>query len=98
MSACFDVTIKSNTRSNAVMDSTPFPYDLVQAQHDWNTTYRALTTSGNRPTTALRRRLLDLSARIWWHPFWATVPGNVPAARVELRRLARTQSRGGEAA
>lgn len=87
------------------MDSTPFPYDLVQAQHDWNTTYRALTTSGNRLTTsgnrlttALRRRLLDLSARIWWHPFWATVPGNVPAARVELRRLARTQSRGGEAA
>ena len=79
------------------MDSTAFPHDLVQAQHDWNTTYRALTT-GNRHTTALRRRLLDLSGRIWWHPFWVTVPGNAPAARVELRRLARTESCGGGAA
>lgn len=95
---CLDMTRKSNTRSNIVMDSTAFPHDLVQAQHDWNTTYRALTTSGNRHTTALRRRLLDLSGRIWWHPFWTTVPGNAPAARMELRRLARTQSRSEEAA
>ncbi|MDX3772228.1 MULTISPECIES: hypothetical protein [unclassified Streptomyces] len=80
------------------MDSTAFPHDLVQAQYDWNTTYRALTTSGSRHTTALRRRLLDLSGRIWWHPFWTTVPGNASAARVELRRLARTQSGGGGAA
>ncbi|WP_327419874.1 hypothetical protein OG612_00670 [Streptomyces sp. NBC_01527] len=77
------------------MDSTAFPHDLVQARHDWNITYRALATSGNRHTTVLRRRLLDLSRRIWWHPFWTTVPGNAPAARVELRRLARAQSRGG---
>ncbi|MFJ7948839.1 hypothetical protein ACIQ6K_35200 [Streptomyces sp. NPDC096354] len=74
------------------MESTVFPRDLVQAQRDWNITYRALTTSGNRHTTILRRRLLDLSVRIWWHPFWATVPSNAPAARMELRRLARAQS------
>ncbi|MFF1847134.1 hypothetical protein ACFVW9_36340 [Streptomyces sp. NPDC058217] len=80
------------------MDFTAFPHDLVQAQHDWNTTYRALTTSGNRRSTVLRRRLLELSGRIWWHPFWATVPGSAPAARVELRRFARTQSCGGGSA
>ncbi|WP_354391668.1 hypothetical protein [Streptomyces atratus] len=80
------------------MDSTAFPRDLVQAQHDWNTTYRALTTSGNRHTTVLRRRLLELSGRIWWHPFWTTVPGSAPAARGELRRFARTQSCGGGSA
>ncbi|XMN10867.1 hypothetical protein ACK8N7_35000 [Streptomyces griseobrunneus] len=38
-----------------------------------------------RPTE-LRRRLLALSARIHWHPFWSTPPGCLPAARVELRQ------------
>ncbi|WP_075268716.1 hypothetical protein [Streptomyces sp. Tue 6075] len=35
-----------------------------------------------RHATELRRRLLLLSVRVEWHPFWST-----PAARVELRRL-----------
>lgn len=42
------------------------------------------------PTTALRRRLLDLSVRLRWHPYWNTRP-SVPAARTELRRLAGTR-------
>lgn len=42
------------------------------------------------PTTALRRRLLHLSVRLRWHPYWNTRP-SVPAARTELRRLARTR-------
>ncbi|MGV9342952.1 hypothetical protein [Streptomyces sp. NPDC003688] len=42
-----------------------------------------------RDTTALRRRLLRLSVRLWWHPYWETVP-SVPAARSELRHFART--------
>ncbi|WP_374684133.1 hypothetical protein [Streptomyces sp. RO-S4] len=29
-----------------------------------------------------------LSVRLWWHPYRVTVP-SMPAARTELRRLAR---------
>ncbi len=47
-----------------------------------------------RHTTALRRRLVDLSAYLLWHPFWSTLPGT-PAARVELRRLAHHQEQYG---
>jgi hypothetical protein len=51
------------------MDDTTFtdtsPDALVQAQSEWNDTYRALAAS-DRPSgsTALRRRLLLLSTRI----------------------------------
>jgi hypothetical protein len=76
-------------RSNTEMDSTAFPDDLVQAQRDWDATYEALAAPRQHGTTALRRRLLRLSARIWWHPFWTTRPSGVPAARAELRRQAR---------
>jgi hypothetical protein len=76
------------------MAHTSFPHDLVQAQHDWNRTYAALATPQPLHTTALRRRLLRLSTRIFWHPFWSTGPGRSPAARVELRRLVR-ERRGG---
>lgn len=72
------------------MDSTAFPPDLVQAQRDWNTTYRALAAPRPPDSTALRRRLLRLSVRLWWHPYWNTVP-SVPAARMELRQLARSR-------
>jgi len=85
-----DVTPKSNKRSNAGMDVTDFPDDLVQTQATWNATYQALTAPRPRDTTALRRRLLRLSVRLWWHPYWETVP-SVPAARSELRHLARAQ-------
>ncbi|WP_435178302.1 hypothetical protein [Actinacidiphila sp. bgisy145] len=66
-----------------------FPDDLVQAQHDWYTTYRELAAgagAGAR-TTVLRRRLVRLSVRISAHPFWATLPGTAPAARMELKQL-----------
>jgi hypothetical protein len=68
----------------------PLPDDLVQAQRDWLATYRQLADPLPRRITALRRRLLDLSAYLQWHPFWSTPPGT-PAARVELRRLAHRQ-------
>ncbi|MFJ8770516.1 hypothetical protein [Streptomyces clavifer] len=73
------------------MESFPFPDDLVQAQRAWHAAYRDLAAPRPRHTTALRRRLLVLSVRIQWHPFWSTPGGRVPAARVELRRLARRQ-------
>ncbi|MFD4171182.1 hypothetical protein [Streptomyces sp. 604F] len=71
------------------MDVTDFPDDLVQTQAAWNTTYDALAAPRPRDTTALRRRLLLLSAQLWWHPYWVTAP-SLPRARSELRRLART--------
>ncbi|MGW2683617.1 hypothetical protein ACWC6I_10745 [Streptomyces sp. NPDC001414] len=72
------------------MDATDFPDDLVQTQAAWNATYDALAAPRPRDTTALRRRLLLLSARLWWHPYpyWETAPF-VPAARSELRQLTR---------
>ncbi|WP_329449747.1 hypothetical protein OG894_02570 [Streptomyces sp. NBC_01724] len=71
------------------MEPTAFPQDLVQAQRDWIRTYAALVHPGLPHNTDLRRRLLELSAQIWWHPFFATGEGRAPTARVELRRLAR---------
>ncbi|MFF2173261.1 hypothetical protein [[Kitasatospora] papulosa] len=76
------------------MESFPFPDDLIHAQQAWHATYRQLATPRPRHTTALRRRLLVLSVRIQWHPFWSTPSGRVPAARVELRRMARRQGHG----
>ncbi|MFE7076382.1 hypothetical protein ACFU96_40475 [Streptomyces sp. NPDC057620] len=73
------------------MDANHFPDDLVQTQAAWNTTYQALTAHQPHDTTALRRRLLLLSVRLWWHPYWQTVPA-VPAARSELRHLARAHA------
>ncbi len=70
------------------MAHTAFPSDLVQTQRDWNRTYARL--AGDPAHAALlRRRLLWLSSRLLWHPFWRTDPGRSPAARVELRHQAR---------
>ncbi|MGW9460860.1 hypothetical protein ACWG5N_33470 [Streptomyces globisporus] len=69
------------------MDRYPFPDDLIRAQQEWHDTYRALAVPRPRHATELRRLLL-LSVRIEWHPFWLTPAGWSPAARVELRRLA----------
>ncbi|MFF8963221.1 hypothetical protein ACF1BK_10820 [Streptomyces globisporus] len=70
------------------MGRFPFPDDLIRAQQEWHDTYRALAAPRPRHSTELRRRLLLLSVRIEWHPFWSTPAGWSPAARVELRRLA----------
>ncbi len=82
-----------------------FPDDLVQAQRDWYATYRRLAAAGSAPTdrttdqatdqataqtTVLRRRLVRLSVRIAAHPFWTTLPGTAPAARMELKAMTWT--------
>ncbi|WP_093787061.1 hypothetical protein [Actinacidiphila guanduensis] len=70
-----------------------FPEDLVQAQRDWYATYRELAASagtGSR-TTVLRRRLVRLSVRISAHPYWASLPGGAPAARMHLKELSWTE-------
>ncbi|MFZ4277913.1 hypothetical protein ACOZFM_34990 [Streptomyces arboris] len=72
-----------------------FPDDLIHAQQQWHDTYRALAAPRPRRTTELRRRLLRLSVRIHWHPFWSTPAGRMPAGRVELRqRAAEGRTRG----
>ncbi|MER7923039.1 hypothetical protein ABTY96_07880 [Streptomyces sp. NPDC096057] len=70
------------------MEHAPFPPDLIELQAEWQLTYAAL--AGPRPTdtTALRRRLQALSGQLQFHPYWSG-SGRTPAARVELRRLAR---------
>lgn len=72
------------------MESFPFPDDLVEDQRAWHAAYRDLAHPHPHRTTELRRRLLTLSCRIQWHPFWSTPPGRGPAARIELKRYART--------
>ncbi|MFE4611140.1 hypothetical protein ACFRK5_22785 [Streptomyces niveus] len=51
--------------------------------------YRALAEpTRHEGTTVLRRRLIRLSAQIWWHPYWST-PASGPGDRVALRGRAR---------
>ncbi|MEU9064035.1 hypothetical protein AB0D13_35605 [Streptomyces sp. NPDC048430] len=80
------------------MDVPTFPADLVQAQRDLNATYDALAAPRQRGNTALRRRMLLLSARIWWHPFWDTRPPGRLADRTELRCQDRGDCRAARAA
>ncbi|QIY93199.2 hypothetical protein HEP87_02055 [Streptomyces sp. S1D4-11] len=61
----------------------------MQTQAAWNATYNALAVPQRRDTEAFRRRLLRLSVRLWWHPYWNTAR-SVPA-RTGLRQLARTR-------
>lgn len=64
-----------------------FPEDLVQAQRAWYTAYRELSHEENpSQTTVLRRRLQQLSVRIATHPYWASIPGRAPAARMALKQ------------
>ncbi|MGW4219069.1 hypothetical protein ACWEJZ_18900 [Streptomyces bacillaris] len=44
-------------------------------------------------STDLRRLLLYLSVRLWWHPYWQTTP-SVPAARSALRQAVRAKRAG----
>jgi len=70
------------------MEHAPFPLDLIKLQTEWQLTYAALAVPRPAHTTALRRHLQTLSGQLQFHPYW-TGPCRTPAARVELRRLAR---------
>jgi hypothetical protein len=70
-----------------------FPDDLLQAERDWYAVYRQLAGAANASqTTVLRRTLQRLSVRISTHPYWATIPGRAPAARLELKLAASPTS------
>ncbi|MFE9688079.1 hypothetical protein [Streptomyces sp. NPDC006285] len=74
------------------MATAPFPHDLIQLQAAWNRTYAALAEPHPATGTAeLRRRLVVLSARLWWLPFWS---GPAPAARAQPRSQARALDAG----
>ncbi|MCM2579710.1 hypothetical protein [Streptomyces meridianus] len=66
-----------------------FPEDLIAAQRAWDRTYRALADPAQRGrTTALRRRLLELSVQVWWHPYWRDAKtGNRMDLRVRAHEL-----------
>ncbi|MFF3747483.1 hypothetical protein [Streptomyces kronopolitis] len=69
------------------MSSYDFPDDLLHAQRAWYATYRQLAQEVNpSQTTVLRRTLQRLSVRIATHPYWATIPGRAPAARMALKQ------------
>ncbi|MEU9297931.1 hypothetical protein [Streptomyces sp. NPDC048266] len=67
-----------------------FPDDLVSAQAAWTRTYEELARPrprGSAGTTTLRRRLIRLSARVYFHPYWTrSQPG---AGRADLLRAVR---------
>jgi len=65
----------------------PFPDDLTQAQQDWSATYRRLVEHPGG--TELRRRLHQLSAQLYFHPYWQHRRPS-PAAWWELRDLGRS--------
>ncbi len=70
-----------------MVTSYAFPDDLLKAQRDWYAAYRQLAQEENPSrTTVLRRTLQRLSVRITTHPYWATVPGRAPAARMALKQ------------
>ncbi|MER6616340.1 hypothetical protein [Streptomyces xantholiticus] len=73
------------------MARTTFPNDLVQAQRDWDRTYRALAAPHPHRITPLRRRLLELSGRIFWHSSWPSSGGHAPAGWSDLRAQARDE-------
>lgn len=59
----------------------------LQAQHAWYAAYRQLAQEETpSQTTVLRRSLQRLSVRIATHPYWATIPGRAPAARMALKQ------------
>lgn len=63
----------------------------MQTQHAWNATYAALAAPHHSDNiTALRRHLLRLSVRLWWHPYW-NAARSASAARTDLRQLVRTR-------
>jgi hypothetical protein len=73
------------------MKQHDFPADLIEAQRDWYVTYGQLADAPTgTQTTVLRRRLQRLSVRISTHPYWASLPGTAPAARMELKALTWT--------
>ncbi|MEU6674035.1 hypothetical protein [Streptomyces sp. NPDC046853] len=49
------------------MASTDHTPDIVETQRDWNRTYTALAQAPATDNTALRRRLIGLSRRLFRH-------------------------------
>ncbi|GGY12787.1 hypothetical protein [Streptomyces djakartensis] len=62
----------------------PIPHDLAQALEEWHTTYRQLAM---QPRTELRRRLIQLSISVVFHPHWQN--GNRTAAWAALHTAGR---------
>ncbi|MFC0843539.1 hypothetical protein ACFH04_07295 [Streptomyces noboritoensis] len=70
--------------------TTTVPSHILAAQTAWYAVYEQLATTAEGGA-AHRRRLLELSRRITAHPCWQS-PAGTPAARVTLKKLARTRT------
>ncbi|MFI5831426.1 hypothetical protein ACIA6C_29930 [Streptomyces sp. NPDC051578] len=69
-----------------------FPDDLLALQRAWLRTYTDLAEAPPASgLTALRRRLIALSGRLYTHSYW-TAPAGWRAGGVELRRAARSHT------
>ncbi|MCZ1006813.1 hypothetical protein [Streptomyces lydicus] len=78
------------------MQRPSFPEDLLAAQCAWDRTYRALADPARRGgTTVLRKRLLQLSVQVWWHPYWSS-RGAGCGERVALRVRAKQLGSGAQ--
>lgn len=75
------------------MAASRTPPDLVAAQREWHRTYAALAAPAPADPTTLRRRLLLLSTRIWWHPAWGS-PGRRTSRGPEVAALRRRAREG----
>lgn len=73
-------TPRDPRHSNADDKLSNFAGKGHRAQRAWHVAYRELSSPSPRHAAELRRRLLDLSCRIHWHPFWSTPPGRSSAA------------------
>ncbi|GGU56618.1 hypothetical protein GCM10010211_21880 [Streptomyces albospinus] len=71
------------------MANYDIPERLIQAQTAWYSVYQQLADADNASeTTVLRRRLQRLSVQITTDPYWTTIPGRAPAARMALKQMA----------
>ncbi|WP_257137055.1 hypothetical protein [Streptomyces sp. gb14] len=69
------------------MSTAPLSESAIAAQRAWHATYRALAVPRPRHAGGLRCRLLHLSVRIHWHPWWSPPAGWSPTTRVEVCRM-----------
>lgn len=75
----------------------PFPDDLVTAQEAWTHTYEELARPHPTDITTLRRRLIHLSVKVYFHPFW-TRHAEPSAGRADLLHHVRAGQRDREEA
>ncbi|MBM9624197.1 hypothetical protein [Streptomyces zhihengii] len=77
------------------MTQTRYPHELIETQQDLDRAYaRLVRPAGPGGSTALRRRVIRLSAQLLAHPYWSS-EASAGASLGELRAQAREHAAGG---